>query len=100
MENLLYPELRAYGREDRPPRRHQPATPCLSLAFSRSRTACRRILRGSSRMAPAVDENTGQVGGGGVAANDGVDVDALLEARIEDRFAGRTPPRLWTLENL
>jgi hypothetical protein len=45
-------------------------------------------------MAPAVDENTGQVGGGGVAANDGVDVDALLEVRIDDCFSGRAPPRL------
>jgi hypothetical protein len=34
-----------------------------------------------------------------VAANDGVDVDALLEVRIEDRFAGRAPGPPAYLEN-
>jgi hypothetical protein len=37
-----------------------------------------------------VDENTGQVAGGGVATH-AVDVDAPLEARIEERFSGRAP---------
>jgi hypothetical protein len=35
----------------------------------------------------------------GVAAHHDSDVAALLEVRIEDRFAGRAPPRLRHLEN-
>ena len=37
--------------------------------------------------------------GRGVAAHHDVGIAALLEVRIEDRFAGRAPPRLGTLEN-
>ena len=53
----------------------------------------------ASGTAPAVDENTGRISGGGVAAHHDVGVAALLEVRIEDRFAGRGRPRLGTLEN-
>jgi hypothetical protein len=40
-----------------------------------------------------VDENAGRVSGGGVAAHHDVGIAALFEVRIEDRFAGRAPPR-------
>jgi hypothetical protein len=46
-----------------------------------------------------VDENTGDLAGGGVAAHHDVGIAALLEVRIEDRFAGRAPPRLRHLED-
>jgi hypothetical protein len=49
--------------------------------------------------APAVDENAGRISGGGVAAHHDIAVAAPLGVGIEDRFAGRTPPRLGTLEN-
>ena len=39
-------------------------------------------------------ESTGHLAGGGVAADHYVGVAALLEVRIEDRFAGRAPARL------
>jgi gluconolactonase len=55
--------------------------------------------RGPSRTAPAVDESTGQVAGGGVATHHDVGIAAILETRIEDRFAGRASARLGTLEN-
>jgi hypothetical protein len=35
-----------------------------------------------------MDDNTGRIVGGGVAARHDVDVAALLEVRIEDRLAG------------
>jgi hypothetical protein len=38
-----------------------------------------------------VDENAGRISGGGVAAHHDIGVAALLEVRIEDRFAGRAP---------
>jgi hypothetical protein len=38
-----------------------------------------------------VDENTGRISGGGVAAHHDGGIAALLEVRIEDRFAGRAP---------
>jgi hypothetical protein len=38
-----------------------------------------------------VDENTGRISGDGVEAHHDVGVAALLEVRIEDRFAGRAP---------
>jgi hypothetical protein len=41
-----------------------------------------------------VDEGAGGISGGGVAAHHDVGVAALLEIRIEDRFAGRAPARL------
>jgi hypothetical protein len=41
-----------------------------------------------------MDENTGGVSGGGIAAHHDVGVAALLEVRIEDRAAGRAPARL------
>jgi hypothetical protein len=50
--------------------------------------------RGPSGTAPTVDENTGDLAGGGVAAHHDVGIAALLEVRIEDRFAGRAPARL------
>jgi hypothetical protein len=40
-----------------------------------------------------VDESTGRISGGGVAAHHDVGVAALLEVAIEDRFAGRAPAR-------
>ena len=46
-----------------------------------------------------MDESTGRISGGGVAAHHDVGIAALLEVRIEDRFAGRAPLRLGTLEN-
>jgi hypothetical protein len=36
-----------------------------------------------------MDENAGRLAGGGAAAHHDVGVAALLEVRIEDRFAGR-----------
>ena len=41
-----------------------------------------------------MDENAGRISAGGVAAHHGGGVAALLEVRIEDRSAGRAPPRL------
>jgi hypothetical protein len=38
-----------------------------------------------------VDENTGHLAGGGVAADPDIGVAALLEVRIEERLAGRAP---------
>jgi hypothetical protein len=46
-------------------------------------------LQGPSGTAPAVDENAGRISGDGVAAQNDVGIAALLEVRIEDRFAGR-----------
>jgi hypothetical protein len=40
-----------------------------------------------------VDESAGDVSGGEVAAHHDIGVAALLEVRIEDRFAGRAPAR-------
>jgi hypothetical protein len=53
-----------------------------------------RCLRGPSGTAPAVDENPSGISGGGVAAHHDVGVAALLEVRIEGRFAGHAPARL------
>ena len=41
-----------------------------------------------------MDESTGHLAGGGVAAHHDVGVAALLEVRIEDRLAGRAPAQL------
>jgi hypothetical protein len=41
-----------------------------------------------------VNENAGHLSGGGVAAYHDVGIAALLEVRIEDRFAGRALARL------
>jgi hypothetical protein len=41
-----------------------------------------------------VDEKAGRISGGGVAAHHDVGIAALLEVRIEDRFADRAPPSL------
>ena len=38
-----------------------------------------------------MDENAGGIAGVGVAAHHDVGIAALLEVRIEDRFAGRAP---------
>ena len=40
-----------------------------------------------------MDENAGHLAGGGVAAHYDVGIAALLEVRIEDRFAGRALTR-------
>jgi hypothetical protein len=47
--------------------------------------------RGPSGTAPAVDENASRISGGGVAVHHDVGIGALLEVRIEERLAGRTP---------
>ena len=46
-----------------------------------------------------MDENAGHLAGGGVGAHDDVGIAALLEVRIEDRFAGRAPARLQVPES-
>jgi hypothetical protein len=38
-----------------------------------------------------MDESTGRIAGGGVAAHHDTDVAALLEVRIENRLARRAP---------